>query len=405
MRDDGLAFSLPRWRITRWLADVGPDVSDDVRVALIGELYGSWPIFAAGIVNSVMTSGAIAAREQSAPFVAWFALEVVVCAARLIVLSIAFRAAHAGRKTPTDLYLLLGVAWSASVGLGAGISVASGHWVSATLACLSGAAMVGGTCFRNFSAPRLAGAMTLFTVGPVVPGVALAREPLLYLLFLQMPLYFVAMLAAALRLNKMLVTVLQAKRRSEDQARLDVLTGLHNRAGLVDALEARIIAHQNDGRRFALLYLDLDHFKPVNDTFGHAAGDMLLQTIALYLHEIAPTAEAIARIGGDEFVVLTSDVTPEDAIALGERITHIAEQPIMLDGGAGATIGISVGIALSPDHGTDAETLLALADAALYEAKSAGRSCCRLASTDTILTALRKLTRHGATRTNADTAA
>jgi diguanylate cyclase (GGDEF)-like protein len=180
-----------------------------------------------------------------------------------------------------------------------------------------------------------------------------------------------------------------------------MLTGLHNRAGLVDALEARIIAHQNDGRRFALLYLDLDHFKPVNDTFGHAAGDMLLQTIAQSLHDIAPGADAVARIGGDEFVVLTSDVTPEDAIALGERITHIAEQPIVLADGASATIGISVGIALSPDHGSDAETLLALADAALYEAKSAGKSCCRLASTDTILTALRKLARYGATRPGA----
>jgi diguanylate cyclase (GGDEF)-like protein len=401
MRGDGLAFSLPQWRATRWLADVGPDVSDDVRVALIGDLYGSWPIFAAGLLNSTLTSAAIAAREQTAPFIAWLALEIVVCTARLIVLSIAYRAARAGRRTPTDLYILLGVAWSASIGLGAGLSVASGHWVSATLACLSGAAMVGGTCFRNFSAPRLAGAMILFTVGPVIPGIVLAREPLLYMLFLQMPLYFSAMTAAAFQLNKMLVTVLQAKRHSEDQARLDMLTGLHNRAGLVDALEARIIAHQNDGRRFALLYLDLDHFKPVNDTFGHAAGDMLLQTIAQSLHDIAPGADAVARIGGDEFVVLTSDVTPEDAIALGERITHIAEQPIVLADGASATIGISVGIALSPDHGSDAETLLALADAALYEAKSAGKSCCRLASTDTILTALRKLARYGATRPGA----
>jgi diguanylate cyclase (GGDEF)-like protein len=401
MRDDGLAFSLPQWRLTRWLADVGPDVSDDVRVALIGELYGSWPIFAAGIINSVLTSGVIAAREQTAPFIAWFALEIVICTARLLVLSVAFRAARTGRKAPTDLYILLGVAWSASVGLGASLSVASGHWVSATLACLSGAAMVGGTCFRNFSAPRLAGAMTLFTVGPVIPGVALAREPLLYLLFLQMPLYFWAMSAAAFRLNNMLVTVLQAKRHSEDQARLDALTGLRNRAGLVDALEARIIAHQNDGRPFALLYLDLDHFKPVNDTHGHAAGDMLLQTVALCLYDLAPTADAIARIGGDEFVVLISDVTPEDAVALGEHIVRIAEEPIALGYGATATIGISVGIALSPDHGTDAETLLALADAALYEAKFAGRSCCRLANADTILTALRKLARHGAPRAGA----
>lgn len=401
MRSDGLAFSLPRWRLTRWLADAGPDVGDDVRVALIGELYGSWPIFAAGIVNSVMTSGIIAAHEQSAPFIAWFALEIVICVARLVVLSMAFRAASKGLKTPTDLYLMLGVAWSASVGLGASVSVASGHWISATLACLSGAAMVGGTCFRNFSAPRLAGAMTLFTVGPVVPGVALAREPLLYMLFLQMPLYFMAMTSAAFRLNKMLVTVLQAQRHSEDRARLDALTGLRNRAGLVDALDAKVLAHQNDGKGFALLYLDLDHFKPVNDTFGHAAGDMLLKAIAQNLHDIVSTADVIARIGGDEFVVLVSDVTPDDALALGERIVQIAKRPIMLADGAHVTIGISVGIALSPDHGSDAETLLALADAALYEAKSGGKSCCRLASTNTILSALRKLAHRQAARTDA----
>lgn len=401
MRSDGLAFSLPRWRLTRWLADVGPDVGNDVRVALIGELYGSWPIFAAGIINTVLTSGVIAAHEQSAPFIAWFALEVLICAARSIVLGIAFKAARENRPTPTDLYLLLGAAWSISVGLGASVSVASGHWVSATLACLSGAAMVGGTCFRNFSAPRFAGAMILFTVGPVVPGVIVAGQPLLYLLFLQMPLYFMAMSAAAFRLNKLLVTVVQAKRHSEDRARLDALTGLRNRAGLVDVLDAKVRANQDTGKGFALLYLDLDHFKPVNDTFGHAAGDMLLKTIAQNLHEIAPTADVIARIGGDEFVVLASDVTPDDAIELGERIVQIAQQPIALANGASVTIGISVGIALSPDHGSDAESLLALADAALYEAKSGGKSCCRLASTNTILLALRKLAHHGAARTDA----
>jgi diguanylate cyclase len=405
MRGGGLAFSLPRWRLTRWLADVGPDVSDDVRIALIGELYGTWPIFAAGLLNSVVTSGAIAAREQTAPFIVWLVLEIVICIARLVVLSIAHWTAHAGRQTPTDLYIVLGVAWSASIGLGAGLSVASGHWISATLACLSGAAMVGGTCFRNFSAPRLAGTMILFTVGPVVPGIVWAREPLLYVLFLQMPLYFSAMTAAAFRLNKMLVTVLQAQRHSEDRARLDALTGLRNRAGLVDALDAKVLAYQNDGRRFALLYLDLDHFKPVNDTFGHAAGDMLLKTIAQNLHDIVPSADVIARIGGDEFVVLASDVTPEDALALGEHIIRIAQRPIMLADGTSVTIGISVGIALSPDHGSDAETLLALADAALYEAKSGGKSCCRLASTDTILSALRKLARHSAARAEVDAAA
>src|SRR6266436_6711779 len=237
MRGEMVTYSLPRWRVTQWLADPGPGVSDEVRIALIGELFGSLPVFAAGVINTVAVAGAIAIRMPTIPFIAWFVLELTICLARLTVLVVAHRAARAHQRTPTDLHLMLAAAWSSSVGLGVSLCLSSGDWVSSTLACLSAAAMVGGTCFRNFSAPRLAGTMILLSLGPIIPGIAFARQPLLYLLYLQMPLYVSAMTAAAFRLNKMLVAVMHSKRESDHLARHDTLTGLSNRTGFVDALE------------------------------------------------------------------------------------------------------------------------------------------------------------------------
>lgn len=390
MRGDGLVFSLPRWRVTRWLADPGYPVSSDIRLALIGELYGCWSVFAGGVVNTVAVAAALALRIQTAPFVAWFVLEVAICLSRLIVMMIAYRRAREHRSTPTDLHIVLAIAWSASVGLGVGVSLSSGDWVAAALACISSAAMVGGICFRNFSAPRLAGTMILCSIGPVIPGVAISHEPLLFAMYLQMPVYFLAMTGAAFRLNRMLVTVMHSKRESDELARLDPLTGLRNRAGLIDALQTRLEDTARGQCNFAVLYLDLDGFKPINDTFGHAAGDELLRMVAATLRDVVSPTDVVARIGGDEFVVLADDPTIDHALVLAERIISVMAAPVTLPGGAHVYIGVSAGIAVSPDHGTEPETLLLAADAALYEAKSSGKSCWRLASAEANLAALRK---------------
>ncbi len=140
----------------------------------------------------------IAGRKQTAPFAVWLVMEIVICLARLVVLAVANRRARAHRPTPTDLHLLLAVAWSGSVGFGAIVSLASGDRVVAMLASLSAAAMVGGICFRNFGAPRLAGTMILLSLGPIVPGAAFGGEPLFYIVYLQVPMYLAAMTAAAL---------------------------------------------------------------------------------------------------------------------------------------------------------------------------------------------------------------
>ena len=389
MLADNKIYSLPRWRVTRWLGDAGAGVPDDIRVALIGRLHGTLPVFVAGAINTIAVAAAAAIWHPTAPFITWLVLEIAVCSARLAVLVVAHRAARAHRKTPTDLHLLLAVAWSMSVGFGALISLASGDLPIAILACVSAAAMVGGICFRNFFAPRLAATMILCSLGPIVPGVALAGHPLLYVGYLQMPLYFWAMTAAAFRLNKMQIATLRSERENGHRARHDALTGLLNRTAFVDALQVKLAGSRE--KPCALLFLDLDNFKPVNDTFGHQAGDRLLELVAARLrHTLHPT-DVIARMGGDEFVVVANDVTAEKATAIAQRIIEALAEPYELGEGISACVGASVGIAMSPEHSSEAEVLLAVADAALYEAKSHGKTRCCVASAETNLAALRRL--------------
>lgn len=386
--DEGL-YSAPRWRLTRWLAEPGPGVPDDIRAALIAQLHGSLPVFAAGAVNTIAVAAVIAARKQTAPFIVWLVMEIAICLARLLVLASANRSAREHRPTPTDLHLLLAVAWSASVGFGAIASLASGDWVVAMLASLSAAAMVGGICFRNFGAPRLAGTMILFSLGPIIPGAALAGEPLFYIVYLQVPMYLAAMTAAAFRLNRMLVTTMRAERENSHRAHHDALTGLLNRAGFVEALGTRLAARAE--RQFAVMFFDLDNFKPINDTFGHAAGDAVLKGVAGRVRRALPDGAVLARMGGDEFVALVEDVTAETARETGHRLIREVAISYELGGEIRASVGASVGIAMSPDHGAEVEELLAVADAALYEAKSGGKSRCCLASVETNLAALRRL--------------
>jgi diguanylate cyclase len=170
-----------------------------------------------------------------APFIIWFLLEIIVCAARVIVLV----AAAAGKPTPTDTYVLLGLCWAFSVGYGAFISLVSGDWVAATLACVSSAAMVGGTCFGNFGAPRMSAAMIVLSLGPVALGAIFTGEPIIWLTVIQTPLYLVAMNMAGYRLNANLVATMRAEQENERRAHHDALTGLLNRVGLANAIEAK----------------------------------------------------------------------------------------------------------------------------------------------------------------------
>jgi diguanylate cyclase (GGDEF)-like protein/PAS domain S-box-containing protein len=160
----------------------------------------------------------------------------------------------------------------------------------------------------------------------------------------------------------------------------DVLTGLTNRAKFMRDLEAAISYGQRHRREFALHYIDLDGFKSVNDRAGHAVGDLALQEAARRLREVARRHDIPARIGGDEFVLLQTEVRdrPETA-ALGARIVNALSLPYALDDRT-FDLAASVGIATYPNDGKDARTLLKSADVALYRAKALGKHRVEIAS-------------------------
>ena len=161
----------------------------------------------------------------------------------------------------------------------------------------------------------------------------------------------------------------------------DSLTGLANRALLYDELRRSIARGKRGGETFAVLMIDLDGFKPVNDTYGHAVGDRLLEAIAPRLQECVRISDVVARLGGDEFVVVVEGVLDQhQALAIGAKIIAILSQPLHI-GAHDIQVGASVGVALWPQEGDDTRHLRQSADRAMYLAKQAGRGCCLPAST------------------------
>lgn len=165
-------------------------------------------------------------------------------------------------------------------------------------------------------------------------------------------------------------------RKEEDirkMATSDALTGLPNRTLLTDRLHLALAASIRRQCGVAVLFLDLDHFKQVNDTYGHAVGDELLKAVAARLGSVLRRNDTVARLGGDEFVVVLAEISrPEDAAAVASKIVLSIQEPFSIAGHT-LTIGTSIGIALSPRDGSDERMLLKHADAAMYSAKKEGR--------------------------------
>jgi diguanylate cyclase (GGDEF)-like protein/hemerythrin-like metal-binding protein/PAS domain S-box-containing protein len=162
----------------------------------------------------------------------------------------------------------------------------------------------------------------------------------------------------------------------------DPLTGLANRALFADRLRQAALDGRRGGHSFALLMLDLDRFKPVNDRHGHATGDTVLQQVALRLQGCLRTAETVARMGGDEFAILLPNLKQRaNAAAVAERLLAAIRQPIAI-GDLRLTLSATAGIAVFPEHGQTVEQLLVAADTALYTAKREGGGHCAWAWQD-----------------------
>jgi diguanylate cyclase (GGDEF)-like protein/PAS domain S-box-containing protein len=192
------------------------------------------------------------------------------------------------------------------------------------------------------------------------------------------------------------------RKRSEAQivehAYVDPLTKLPNRVRFVDRLDLALAQARRYKRRLAIVYVDVDDFKFVNDNWGHSVGDMLLQSLALRLKRNLREVDTVARIGGDEFVILMPDLRQaEDMSAVAQKLLTVIGSPFNLDG---RTIQLtsSVGIAAYPDDGDEAESLLHNADAAMYRAKAIGRNNYQLCTPELTASAVERLALQGGLR-------
>ena len=172
------------------------------------------------------------------------------------------------------------------------------------------------------------------------------------------------------------VQLVQAQKMEEERVRhllyYDALTGLPNRILLRDRLQQAISNAKRTGAQLGVMFLDLNRFKNVNDSLGHTAGDGVLQETASRLRASVRESDTVARMGGDEFVILLPDgKQPEDALVVGNRFHHRLAAPVSIEGHA-ITISASIGISLYPADGKDADELLKNAEAAMYECKRCG---------------------------------
>jgi diguanylate cyclase (GGDEF)-like protein len=164
-----------------------------------------------------------------------------------------------------------------------------------------------------------------------------------------------------------------AQKRIERLAHFDMITGLPNRALLADRLSQETARARRGNLGFAVLLFDLDGFKAVNDTWGHAAGDRVLAMVGDRVRKCVRASDTVGRLGGDEFLAILPEASVEGASGVAEKLRESLREPYAIDG-ATAHLSASVGLSLYPDHGSDPEELQRAADAALYRAKREGKN-------------------------------
>ena len=236
-----------------------------------------------------------------------------------------------------------------------------------------------GIAGRNAGRPWIALSQLCFASLPLTVGLVVSMQPLKMALAAVIVLFVVAMMDITLQTYGVILKATLVSREKAALAehhaavaRRDDLTGVANRTAFREQFESRLQALGQGDRRLAIFWIDLDRFKEINDSFGHLAGNALLAGVAQRLDTEFGATGIVARLGGDEFAVICDVVSQTDAVAKGERIIALVEQPVHHDGRA-LCVGASLGIAVAPSDGIDADTLLKNADLALYRAKESGR--------------------------------
>ncbi len=175
------------------------------------------------------------------------------------------------------------------------------------------------------------------------------------------------------RLKQYVLKLRNAEKSLKQHAFFDPLTGLANRLLLVDRFQLAMQHARRSRRQFAVLMVDLNKFKAINDTYGHAAGDTVLTTVAQRLVSAVRASDTVARLGGDEFALIIESVSERDQIAtLGQKLVDMLTEDVTLNSGDVVSVGASIGIAWYPKDGENLKDILDVADQAMYFCKTSG---------------------------------
>ena len=352
---------------------------DQARAILVTTLYTQPASLAIGAACGILTSATAAAESHNLVITLAAALLSIIALGRVAGACWLPRILLQGSRSLELFYETGAFSYSIMAGLIAALTI---HYDASgpvrTLMVGNAIAYSVGIAARNAGRPAIAIGQLTLTLSPVIIAAALEPDPASRLLAFTLLLVLPAMMSITLNVFKTLrdsITTAQTSQRLAEKmqhlARTDVVTGLLNRAGLNHLLVERLIARDAKSK-LALLWLDLDRFKEINDTLGHQFGDRLLIEVAARLRRGAPFGASVARFGGDEFIVAFDAADQAEIACIAHAILADIQRPIRIDDDR-LDIGCSIGVAILPDHGSDLDTVLQGADLALNQAKLNGR--------------------------------
>jgi len=364
----------------RWLCGHREEFSLEIRTSLIKALLGKTSSIVVGSVSVILLALMAAERLPGSrwPYV-WLGLEASLLLGRLTIIERTRTGLMRGEFAPFNRYTILATLWCMLLGLGACACVITGDAVLVVLAAINISGVAAGISTLSAAFPRLATLQIMLVGLPYAIGAAFASTPWSIPLAIDvgMLLFFMSSLTRMHHTDR--VDLIRAERANGFLALHDTLTGLPNRKSLLDRLDQLCVARSSDtgAGSFAVLCLDLDGFKAVNDTFGHPVGDQLLIAVALRLTRETRECDFVARIGGDEFIILLREADDESVALTSQRIIDAIARPVQVGLATELMISVTIGSAFSPRDALLANLLLSRADQALYVAKRQQRGTYR----------------------------
>jgi diguanylate cyclase (GGDEF)-like protein len=311
----------------------------------------------------------------------WLAADTSLLIARLLLIRACQKAQPPGAAGPMDAMMSTSLLWSFIMGLGCAGCAMTGDILLIALAAIHVTGISAGISARNAAVPRFAMSQILLCGGPFTIAAATLSSNSLWILAIETPVFMAGMCGVLLRQYRDTVSLIRAERQNTFLAFHDGLTGLPNRVQFYEQL-LRVLtetpAPPLKRRQTAVLYLDLDGFKAINDLYGHAAGDALLREVSERLGSQVARKGLVSRLGGDEFAVFLTDVTEEEACRFAQDLISSISEPCGIGAPEPITVGASIGIALAPHHGNTPDALLSFADRGLYASKRSGKGIYRV---------------------------